>query len=151
MAIRRYQWQPQSPPPPAAKTALHEEPLCRQSTMELGWKEQFGYAVQPGLKLQLDPFHEHVPSAIGSLRLPNVFAGLAVRSSVIAVFLSGAIHLVAVLVPQILQMFEMTPKEWLFLLVLSASIIPTVELLKLLQRLRIVGAELGPMSRRAGG
>jgi Ca2+-transporting ATPase len=71
---------------------------------------------------------------------------------VIAVVLSGAIHLVAVLVPQlrpVFQTFEMSSSEWLFLLVLSASIIPAIELLKLLQRLRIVGAELGPMSRRA--
>jgi Ca2+-transporting ATPase len=73
---------------------------------------------------------------------------------VIAVLLSGAIHLVAVLVPQlrpVFQTFEMSSNEWLFLLVLSASIVPAIELLKLLQRLRIVGADLGPMSRRARG
>jgi hypothetical protein len=34
-------------------------------------------------------------------------------------------------------------------LALSASIIPMIELLKALQRLGIVGKDLGPMSRRA--
>jgi P-type Ca2+ transporter type 2C len=71
---------------------------------------------------------------------------------VAAVVLSAAIHLVAVLVPQlrpVFQTYTMGVSEWVVLILLAASIVPTIEVLKLLQRLRIVGAELGPMSRRA--
>jgi Ca2+-transporting ATPase len=55
-----------------------------------------------------------------------------------AVFVSAAIHLVAVLVPSlrpVFQTFPMNLTEWTLLLVLSASIIPAVEILKLAQRL----------------
>jgi Ca2+-transporting ATPase len=71
-----------------------------------------------------------------------------------AVAMSAAIHLVAVLVPglrPVFQTFEMTPYEWTLLLVLSASIIPAVELMKLVQRLLsrnpAVEELLGPASR----
>jgi Ca2+-transporting ATPase len=55
-----------------------------------------------------------------------------------AVFVSAAIHLVAVLVPSlrpVFQTFPMNVTEWTLLLALSASIIPAVEILKVAQRL----------------
>jgi P-type Ca2+ transporter type 2C len=70
---------------------------------------------------------------------------------VLAVVLSAAIHLVAVLVPQLRAVFAtyaMNAEEWAILVLLSASIIPALELVKLLQRRGMVGADLGPMSRR---
>jgi Ca2+-transporting ATPase len=74
-----------------------------------------------------------------------------------AVLLSAAIHLVAVLVPTlrpVFQTFEMSPSEWTMLLLLSASIIPGVELMKLAQRLAgrnaAVADFLGPASRHGG-
>jgi Ca2+-transporting ATPase len=70
---------------------------------------------------------------------------------VAAVVLSAAIHLVAILVPSlrvVFQTFALAPQEWLVLLALSASIIPMIEVLKLLQRIGFIGRELGPMSRR---
>ena len=70
---------------------------------------------------------------------------------VLAVFLSGAIHLVSVLFPSlrpVFRTFALTPREWVIMLLLSASIIPVIELLKLLQRAGLVGKNLGPMSRR---
>ena len=73
-------------------------------------------------------------------------------SLVLAVVLSAAIHLVAVLVPglrPIFRTFAMTADQWTLMLLLSAAIIPAIELLKLLQRAGIVGRDLGPMSRRA--
>ena len=69
-----------------------------------------------------------------------------------AVTLSAAIHLV-VFVPALRPVFRtsaLDAPEWMILLVLSASIIPAVELLKLLQRAGVVGTSLGPMSRRRG-
>jgi Ca2+-transporting ATPase len=57
---------------------------------------------------------------------------------VAAVALSAGIHLVAVLVPAlrpVFQTFAMSDYEWILLLVLSASIIPGVEAMKLVQRL----------------
>jgi P-type Ca2+ transporter type 2C len=72
-----------------------------------------------------------------------------------AVILSAGMHLVAVLVPTlrpVFQTFEMSSREWTLLLLLSASIIPAVELMKLGQRWlgeRVaVNALLGPTSRR---
>jgi Ca2+-transporting ATPase len=74
---------------------------------------------------------------------------------VAAVILSGGIHLVAILVPglrPVFQTFYMTVHEWALLLLLSASIIPAVELMKLVQRLLskspAVEELLGPASRR---
>ncbi len=71
---------------------------------------------------------------------------------VVAVVLSAAIHLVAVLVPSLRPVFRTFPMggyEWTVALGLSASIIIGAEGLKLLQRMGLVGADLGPMSRRA--
>jgi Ca2+-transporting ATPase len=70
----------------------------------------------------------------------------------LGVGVSAAIHLVAVVVPSlrpVFRTFAMSPYQWGVMLALSASIIPAVELLKLLQRLRIVGRDLEPMSVRA--
>ena len=65
---------------------------------------------------------------------------------------SAAIHLVAVFVPAlrpVFRTFPITGYEWMVMLVLAFSIIPSIELLKWLQRARIIGSDLGPMSRRA--
>jgi P-type Ca2+ transporter type 2C len=87
-------------------------------------------------------------SSILSLRpiLPIALVG--------AVALSAGIHLVAILVPSlrpVFQTFPMSSAEWTMLLLLSASIIPGVELLKLAQRILqknpAVAAALGPASR----
>jgi Ca2+-transporting ATPase len=71
-----------------------------------------------------------------------------------AVVLSAAIHLLAVLVPAlrpVFQTFAMSGREWALLLALSASILPSVELMKLGQRLlgksKAVEDLLGPASR----
>jgi Ca2+-transporting ATPase len=74
------------------------------------------------------------------------------RPLVLAVCLSAAIHMVAVLVPglrPVFRTFELTGAEWGILLVLSASILPVIEGLKLLQRVGFIGKDLGPMSRRS--
>jgi Ca2+-transporting ATPase len=90
-------------------------------------------------------------SSILSLRpiLPIALVG--------AVVLSAGIHLVAILVPSlrpVFQTFPMSSSEWTMLLLLSASIIPGVELLKLAQRVLqknpVVAAALGPASRHGG-
>ncbi len=76
------------------------------------------------------------------------------RPLLLAVVLSAAIHLVAVLVPglrPIFRTFPLSAYEWEVLLVLSLSIVPVIEVLKLLQRIGLVGRELGPMSRRIRG
>jgi hypothetical protein len=44
--------------------------------------------------------------------------------------------------------FEMTASQWLVVVALSLSIVPILEVMKLLQRRGVVGSELGPMSRR---
>jgi P-type Ca2+ transporter type 2C len=70
----------------------------------------------------------------------------------LGVGVSAAIHLVAVVVPSlrpVFRTFAMSSYQWVVMLALSASIIPAVELLKLLQRLRIVGRDLEPMSERS--
>jgi Ca2+-transporting ATPase len=70
----------------------------------------------------------------------------------LGVGVSAAIHLVAVVVPSlrpVFRTFAMSSYQWVVMLALSASIIPAIELLKLLQRLRIVGRDLEPMSMRA--
>ncbi len=71
---------------------------------------------------------------------------------VLAIVLSAAIHLVAVVVPSLRDVFDtyaLDGSQWLILLALSASIVPMIEILKLLQRFGVVGKDLGPMSRRA--
>jgi Ca2+-transporting ATPase len=72
-----------------------------------------------------------------------------------AVMMSAAVHLVAVLVPAlrpVFRTFAMSAAEWMLLLALSASIVPAVEAMKLVQRALTRGARaeqwLGPMSRR---
>jgi Ca2+-transporting ATPase len=73
---------------------------------------------------------------------------------IVAVVLSAAIHLVAVLVPSlrpVFQTFAMTSHQWTVLLLLSAAIIPAIEVLKLFQRMGLIGKNLGPMSHRARG
>jgi len=75
---------------------------------------------------------------------------LVSRPLVVAVALSAAIHLV-VFIPglqPIFRTFSMDLGEWVFLLVLSVSIIPAVEVWKLLQRRRLLGAGLAPSTRR---
>jgi Ca2+-transporting ATPase len=70
-----------------------------------------------------------------------------------SIVVSAGIHLVAILVPSlrtVFQTFALSGYEWIVLLLLSASIIPMVEILKALQRMGVVGKDLGPMSRRAG-
>jgi len=69
----------------------------------------------------------------------------------VAVGCSAAIHLVAVLVPALREVFQtygLGGEHWLILIGLSAIIVPAVELLKVLQRVGMVGRNLGPMSRR---
>jgi Ca2+-transporting ATPase len=83
----------------------------------------------------------------------SVFAlrPLLSRPLLLAVALSAAIHLVAILVPSlrpIFRTFPMSGYEWEMLLLLSVSIVPVIEVLKLLQRIGVVGRDLGPMSRR---
>jgi Ca2+-transporting ATPase len=61
---------------------------------------------------------------------------------VLAVVLSGSIHLVAVLVPSLRPIFRthaLSLHEWEVMLLLSASIIPVIELLKLFQRWLLPG------------
>ena len=76
---------------------------------------------------------------------------LVSRPLVLAVFVSAAIHMVAILVPSlrpIFRTYEMTAFEWEVMLLLSASIIPVIELFKFFQRL-VVKEELPP-TRRSG-
>jgi P-type Ca2+ transporter type 2C len=70
---------------------------------------------------------------------------------VLAIVASAAIHLVAVLVPSLRSVFQtyaLTGTEWLLLIGLSAAIVPMLEGLKLMQRVGVVGKDMGPMSRR---
>ena len=56
---------------------------------------------------------------------------------VLAVAVSAGIHLLAVLVPGLRPIFKTLPMaqdDWLVLLILAASIIPVVELVKLVTR-----------------
>jgi P-type Ca2+ transporter type 2C len=73
---------------------------------------------------------------------------------VLAVLFSAAIHLISVLVPSLRGLFstyEMSGTEWLILMVLSAAIVPVIELLKWMQRANVIGRDMGPMSRRYPG
>jgi Ca2+-transporting ATPase len=163
------------PPDP---TQMMEPP--RKPTAELLGSREYLGMLAVGLWMggcamatYLWPWHEPNPSlharaiAFSLLALSPLFHAFNCRSAtasiaalrpivsrplVLAVVLSGAIHLVAVLVPQlrgVFATFALTGDEWLILLSLSVSIIPTIEFLKFLQRKRIVGTDLGPMSRRA--
>jgi Ca2+-transporting ATPase len=71
----------------------------------------------------------------------------------VAIVLSAGIHML-VFVPSLRPVFRtswLTLSQWVLLLALSASIVPAAELVKLLQRRGVVGADMGPMSRRARG
>jgi Ca2+-transporting ATPase len=62
---------------------------------------------------------------------------LVPRALLAAVAVSTGIHLIAVLVPglrPVFQTFTMDAREWTLLLLLSLSIIPAVEVLKVVQR-----------------
>ncbi len=100
--------------------------------------------------LALSPlFHAfNCRSATASIFALRPFVSIPLVAAVVA---SAAIHLVAVLVPSLRAVFAtyaLTSYEWFVLLGLSASIVPAIEILKLLQRRGIVAADLGPMSRR---
>ena len=63
----------------------------------------------------------------------------------IAIVVSAAMHLVAIVVPSlraVFQTYSLGTYEWIILLALSASIIPMVEGLKLMQRLGFMGKRL---------
>jgi Ca2+-transporting ATPase len=85
-------------------------------------------------------------------RVASVFTlrPLVSRPLVIAVVLSAAIHML-VFVPSLRPVFRtswLTLGEWATLLLLSVSIVPAVELIKILQRRGVIGKDMGPMSRR---
>ena len=76
---------------------------------------------------------------------------LVSRPLLVAVGLSAAVHLV-VFIPAlqpVFRTFTMSLQEWALLLALSASIVPVVEVLKLLQRRSLLGADLAPSTRRS--
>ena len=115
----------------------------------------------------VDRFEYGRAIAFSLLALSPLFHALNCRSATASMFalrpilptallasmvVSGAIHLVAVLVPSLNDVFKtwaLSATEWLVLLALSASIIPMIEVLKLLQRKGVVGKDMEPMSRRA--
>jgi P-type Ca2+ transporter type 2C len=73
-------------------------------------------------------------SATASIVVLRPLVPIALLGAVLA---SAGVHLVAVLVPAlrpVFQTFAMDAREWAMLLVLSVSIIPAVEVLKLIQR-----------------
>lgn len=73
---------------------------------------------------------------------------------VIAVLVSAAIHLVAVLVPSLQPIFRTFPissSEWMFVLALSALVLPAVELGKFVNRIWLRGKGIAPASIRLGG
>ena len=112
-------------------------------------KFEYGRAVAFSL-LALSPlFHAlNCRSATASIFALRPILPIALLASMVV---SGAIHLVAVLVPSLHDVFKtwsLSATEWLVLIALSASIIPMIEVLKLLQRTGVVGKDLGPMSRR---
>jgi Ca2+-transporting ATPase len=114
----------------------------------------------------VDRFEYGRAIAFSLLALSPLFHALNCRSATASMFalrpilpialllsmvVSGGIHLVAVLVPSLNDVFKtwsLSATEWLVLIALSASIIPMIEVLKLLQRTGVVGKDLGPMSRR---
>jgi Ca2+-transporting ATPase len=86
-------------------------------------------------------------------RAASVFAlrPLVSRPLVVAVVLSAAIHML-VFVPSLRPVFRkswLTFGQWATLLLLSLSIVPAVEIIKILQRRGFIGKDMGPMSRRA--
>ena len=114
----------------------------------------------------VDRFEYGRAVAFSLLALSPLFHALNCRSATLSIFamrplvpvaliasmvVSAAIHLVSVLVPSLREVFKtysLSGTEWLVLIALSASIVPMIELLKVLQRMGVVGKDLGPMSRR---
>ena len=165
------------PPDP---TQMMEPPRKATSSL-LGGREYMGIAVvgvlMGGLAVGcyywpwtlpgVDRFEYGRAIAFSLLALSPLFHALNCRSATASIFalrpivpmallasmvVSGAIHLVAVLVPSLNDVFKtwaLSATEWLVLLALSASIIPMIEVLKLLQRKGVVGKDMEPMSRRA--
>ena len=115
----------------------------------------------------VDRFEYGRAVAFSLLALSPLFHALNCRSATLSIFatrplvplaliasmvVSAAIHLVSVLVPSLREVFKtysLSATEWLVLIALSASIVPVIEVLKALQRVGVVGKDLGPMSRRA--
>jgi Ca2+-transporting ATPase len=158
------------------------EPPRKSTSGLLGKREYLGIAtvgvLMGGLAIAcyLYPWesdHKELPSfaramAFSLLALSPLFHALNCRSPTSSIFnmkpllpmtlvagvvISAAIHLVAILVPSLREVFQtyaLDGAQWLLLIALSASIIPMIEVLKVLQRVGIVGRDLGPMSRRAG-
>src|SRR6185436_10578510 len=109
----------------------------------------------------VDRFEYGRAIAFSLLALSPLFHALNCRSATASIFslrpvlpiallasmlVSAAIHLVAVLVPSLREVFKtysLTGTEWLVLVALSASIVPMIEVLKLLQRSGVVGKDLG--------
>ena len=101
--------------------------------------------------LALSPlFHAlNCRSATSSIRKMRPFLP---KPLIVAIAISAAIHLVAIVIPGlrgVFQTYVLGATEWIILIGLSASIIPMIEILKLLQRTGVVGKNLGPTSRRA--
>ncbi len=85
-------------------------------------------------------------------RVASIFTlrPLVSRPLLVAVVMSAAIHML-VFVPSLRPVFRtswLTPGQWAALLLLSLSIVPAVEVIKLLQRRGVIGKDMGPMSRR---
>ena len=109
-------------------------------------------AVWPWGNIGAPGLFEERAAAFSLLALSPLFHAFNCRSASFSIFalrpllskplllgvsLSAAIHLVAVLVPAlrpVFRTFPMEPMEWLIVLVLSASIIPAVEIVKAIQR-----------------
>ena len=157
------------------------EPPRKASSSLLGSREYLGIGVvgliMGGLAVAcyywpwtlpgVDRFEYGRAIAFSLLALSPLFHALNCRSATASIFslrpllpiallasmvVSAAIHLVAVLVPSLREVFKtysLSPTEWLVLIALSASIVPVIEVVKALQRAGVVGKNLGPMSRRA--
>ncbi len=157
------------------------EPPRKASSSLLGSREYLGIGVVglimggmavacyywPWTLPGVDRFEYGRAVAFSLLALSPLFHALNCRSTTASMFalrpllpialvasmaVSAAIHLVAVLVPSLREVFKtysLSPTEWLVLIALSASIVPVIEVLKALQRAGVVGKDLGPMSRRA--
>lgn len=157
------------------------EPPRKASSSLLGTREYLGIVVvgilMGGMAIAcyywpwtlpgVDRFESGRAIAFSLLALSPLFHAMNCRSPTASIFalrpilpiallgsmlVSAAIHLVAVAVPSLRDVFKtysLSPLEWLVLLGLSASIVPIIELVKALQRAGIVGKDLEPMSRRA--
>ncbi len=115
----------------------------------------------------VDRFDSGRAIAFSLLALAPLFHAMNCRSATASMFslrpilpmallgsmvVSAGIHLISVLVPSLREVFKtysLSPIEWLVLIGLAASIVPIIELSKLLQRKGLVGKDLGPLSRRA--